>query len=254
MLVLRSCAVWAVLGLALAAVAVPASADVPGMKPIAAERQAISGAWMVENPTPRMLTADGKPPPLKPAAAKLYKQRLALRTKGETWFDRATWCASPGVPRANVMPYPLEIVMDDRRVAFLYQWFRLYRLVDLSGMKQDVPYPISIGYGMGRWEGETLVIETIGLLGDTTLDAAGLPHSENMTLTERIRLIDKDRLENRMTINDPENYSRVWETTATYKRLPGQHVQDDVCLDRIAAGEPAVKGDDALLPQAKGRK
>jgi hypothetical protein len=139
------------------------------------------------------------------------------------------------------MPYPLEIVVDNRRIAILSGWYRRYRVIDMSGTKLEVVFPTSMGVSTGRWQGDRLVVETIGLLPEATLDGTGLPHSADMKLTERFALKDANTLEVRFTVEDPANYARSWDAVMTYRRLSGQHVLDDVCLDRIKAGEPAVK-------------
>jgi hypothetical protein len=206
-----------------------------------AAKPSIDGTWFPEKPGDTLRTTDGAIPPLTPAGKALYEQRIAARRAGDVWFDRASWCASPGLPRIMLIPYPLEIVVDARRIAILSGWYRRYRVIDMSGEPLEVVFPTSMGVSTGRWRGEQLVVETVGLLPDTILDGAGLPHSADMKLTEQFALRDADTLEIRFTVSDPEYYTRAWETAMTYRRLVGEHVRDDVCLDRIKAGELAVR-------------
>jgi hypothetical protein len=77
------------------------------------------------------------------------------------------------------------------------------------------------------------------LIDTTVMDASGLPHSEQLTLTERLRVLSDGRLEDRITIDDPENYTQTWETVLTFHRDAAARVTDDVCPDRMARGEPA---------------
>lgn len=202
----------------------------------------MQGVWMPE-PTPDELrTVDGKRPPLTDEAAAIYEERIALRKAGDTSFDRTTWCAGPGMPRILLMPYPFEIISSQDRVAFIHGWYRWFRVVDMAGdAEPDFFYPTTMGFSVGRWEGDTLVIRTVGLSDVTTLDAAGLPHSDEMVLTERLRLLPDGRLENRLTIEDPQFYTSAWEARVTFRRDPNARVGDDVCPDRIAMGEPAVE-------------
>ena len=197
------------------------------------------GVW-VPDATPRaLLTADGKAPPLKADAAKLYAERRQLLARGDASFDPTTWCAGPGMPRMLTMPYPFEIRSDNERIAFIHGWYRWFRIVDLGAGTADPPLSLTMGFPVGRWEGETLVIRTTGLTDVTVLDASGLPHSEAMVLTERLRVLPNGRLEDRITIEDAENYSRPWETVLTFHRDAQAKVGDDVCPDRLAKGEPA---------------
>ena len=102
----------------------------------AAQRAAgpsIAGTWFPENPTETLRTTGGAIPPLTPAGKTLYEQRTAARRAGDVSFDRASWCASPGLPRIMFIPYPLEIVVDPRRIAILSGWYRRYRVIDMSG-------------------------------------------------------------------------------------------------------------------------
>jgi len=197
------------------------------------------GVWVPDAAPRALLTADGKAPPLTADAAKLHAQRRALLAKGDASFDPTTWCAGPGMPRMLTMPYPFEIRSDNERIAFIHGWYRWFRIVDLGAGTVDPPLSLTMGFPTARWEGETLVIRTIGLTDATVLDASGLPRSEQMTLTERLRVLPNGRLEDRITIEDPENYSKPWETVLTFHRDAQVKVQDDVCPDRLAKGEPA---------------
>ena len=103
----------------------------------------------------------------------------------------------------------------------------------------EPPLPTTMGFPVGQFEGDTLVIRTVGLTDTTVLDASGLPHSDQMVLTERLRVLPDGRLENRMTIEDPDTFTGAWETVLTFHRDPTARVTDDICPDRLARGEPA---------------
>jgi hypothetical protein len=201
----------------------------------------LSGIWMIEQPVAVLKTTEGSPPPLLPDARKTYESRLAARRTGDTSFDQTTWCAAPGVPRLMYLPYPFQIMMGPKRAVFLFEWDRWARVVDLVSSELDVVYPVSLGVATGHSEGSTLVIKTVGLKDTTLLDSA-MPHSEQLVVTERLRLLDRNRLENRISFQDRHVFSRPWETVVTYRRQPrGSTLKEDVCLDRIKRGEPAIK-------------
>jgi hypothetical protein len=139
------------------------------------------------------------------------------------------------------MPYPFEIRRDGDYLAFIHGWYRWHRVVDMAGSEVvDPPLPLTMGFPVGRWEGDTLVIRTVGLIDATILDASGLPHSEQLVLTERLRVLPDGRLENRITVEDPDTFTQPWETVLTFHRDANARVTDDICPDRIADGEPAV--------------
>ena len=131
-------------------------------------------------------------------------------------------------------------MVNPLQIAILYEWNRWARLIDMSNAGFEVLYPMSFGTASGRFEGETLVIETRGLMSQTIMDSSGLPHSDQLVMTERYRLLSDDVLENRMRFEDPATFSEPWEAVVTYRRQAGARLQEDVCLDRIKRGEPAI--------------
>jgi hypothetical protein len=200
----------------------------------------VAGTWMADGFPERMQTVDGKVPPLTAKGAKIYRANQADRASDQPQFDRTRWCAGPGVPRIMLMPYPFEIIVNPKLVGFVYGWYRWHRAVDMSGQPAEPVLPQTMGYPVGHWEGETLVIESNGLTSDTILDDSGLPHSDDLLLGERIEPLPGDRLRIRFRITDPEIYSSPWETEMTYHRPKGVTVGDDICPDRIARGQPAI--------------
>jgi hypothetical protein len=226
-------------GLCLASQALNAA---DGKRKSAAEmRAAFNGVWLAEKATTRLLTVEGKEPPLRPDAKKLYEQRQAARKAGDTSFDRTTWCASPGIPRLMFVRHPFEIAVSERRVAFLYSWSNWYRTVDMSGVKWPVDEEYSsVGVGMGRWQGDTLVIETIGLRSEPVLDREGLPQSASLKLTERVRLLNDTTLEVRFHFDDRDTFTRPWDAVMTYRRQPDEAAQEFICLDELKKGQPGL--------------
>lgn len=210
----------------------------------------LSGVWVVTKYATEIKTSDGKAPPLLPEAAKTYAERKALLAKGDHSFDIvSTKCGPPGMPRVMALPYKMEIVQNPRRIVFLFEWNRMYRRVDLttpSGSADD--YQMH-GVASGQWQGDTLVITT-EKIDDTFLDAAGMPHSMALKITERLHMLSNGTLENRVRFEDPETFSAPWETVVTYRKLPkGTEVGEDVCLDRI--GTTAAIDDKNYLKYAK---
>jgi hypothetical protein len=113
--------------------------------------------------------------------------------------------------------------------------------LDMTLPKLDDMDPNWMGLSVGHWDGDTLVIETQGFNDLTTLDTAGLPHSTEMHVSERIRKPDADTLEDIITIADPKTFTRSWSTRVTYRRQPGLRLKEYVCTDSNpeAHGPPA---------------
>jgi hypothetical protein len=124
----------------------------------------------------------------------------------------------------------------------LFAWNRWFRNIDLSGKPVVADYPTYLGTSGGTWQGSTLVIDTKGLREEAVLDASGLPGSNDLHVIERYTPSkDGKRLTGLFTIEDPVNYTKPWKTQVTYRRLPDSYeFYEDVCLDRVEAGQPAI--------------
>lgn len=205
----------------------------------------LSGVWRLNGAFNQELkTIDGQAPPLLPAAQTLYRQRQAQYQAGDRSFDSAAKiCVSPGMPRMVLLPYPFQIIQSPTQMAFLFEWNGRHRLIDLSGGALEPEDLFYMGTASGRAEGETMVIETQGLVDTSLLDASGMPHSDQLRLTERYRLTDGgETLVNEMTLEDPQTFSQHWKTQATYKRMPpGTEIREDVCRERVPKGGPAFE-------------
>lgn len=201
-----------------------------------------NGVWQVEKNIQELKTVDGKTPPLKPEAAKVYEAHKQQWQAGDLSFDPTAKCVSPGLPRMLYLPYPFEIVQASEKLVYLFEWNYWNRRIYLTDSVKEVPYALSFGLSQGKWEGEALVVKTTDLRADNTLlDSAGMPRSESMKITETMRLINPNTLEARFTIDDPETFTQPWDTVVRFKKLPpGSEIGQDICLDRVDAGKPAV--------------
>ena len=202
-----------------------------------------SGVWMIEKPSNELRTSQGAMPPLNAQATEIYRQHRIQLQANDRSFDPTARCISPGLPRILTLPYPFKIFQDTRTILFSFQWNRWFRYAELTGEKLDPPYPMSMGTARAHWDNNVLVIETEGLRADNTLlDGTGMPHSESLGLTERLKLVSKDTLEDRIMVSDPETFTANWETVLRFKRQPRKtEISEDVCYDRTDNGEPAVK-------------
>ncbi|MEP7312271.1 MAG: hypothetical protein ABI859_06790 [Pseudomonadota bacterium] len=230
------CLVWCLVS--LLSLQLAACVSKSGDPPVARTQADLLGTW-VPDASPRELKANGAPPPLNEDAAALYAKHKQRFAAGDAGYDPTTWCAGPGLPRILTMPYAFEIRRSGDHLAFIHSWYRWFRAVDLNGPEPEPPLPTTLGFPVGRFEGNTLVIRTIGLTDTTVLDASGLPHSDQLVITERLRVLPDGRLEDRMTIEDPDTFTQPWETVLTFHRDAAARVTDDVCPDRLAKGEPA---------------
>src|SRR5262249_46755603 len=147
---------------------------------------------------------------LHPPADTLFKERL----QSQGTISPEARCVPVGVPAINTFPSPFKIVQLPRLIVMLYEEDTTYRQIFLDGrqLPQD-PNPSFMGYSIGRWEADTLVVESIGFRNGGWLDRMGHPHSDQLRLTERYRRRDLGHLAIEMTIDDPTTYAKPFTYT-----------------------------------------
>ena len=133
--------------------------------------------------------------PMQPWAAALTKERMSGAHASE---ESDANCLPQGVPKINVTPVPFKIVQNPDEVIILYEAFGIYRQIFMDGreLPKD-PNPSWMGYSVGKWDGDSLVVETSGFNGKTWLDQAGHPATEACMVTERFRRPDFGHLTDR---------------------------------------------------------
>jgi hypothetical protein len=187
-------------------------------------------------------------PPMQPWAAKRCdaigcgKGQLG-RAVDDSMDPYITSCAPFGIPRLMNHAGPFEILQTPGRVLMLFETGNSLRQIwtDGRGHPADLD-PTWMGHSIGHWEGDTLVVETIGLNDKTWLDTAGHPHSDALHIVERIRRMDRDTLENALTFDDPKTYTKTWTSTIIYKLHSDWSIREDiVCEDRILMDLKAKK-------------
>jgi hypothetical protein len=178
------------------------------------------------------VTADGKPAPLLPAAAALLEKRLADADRGYPFPNTLASCLPGGMPLMVIAgaPYPIQILETLGQVTLLFEEQNHFRVIYLGGKHPEDPDPGFMGHSIGRWEGDTLVVDTVGLSDRTTIDQVGMPHSDDLHLLERYRRADRDTLEVLVTLTDPKTFSSPWQTRSVYKSVPpGTGVAEYIC-------------------------
>jgi hypothetical protein len=115
----------------------------------------------------------------------------------------------PGIPRANYMPYPFQILQSESDILFAYSYHNANRVVEM-GEPLVPPVDTWMGQSNGRWDGDTLVIETTGLNGKAWLDRAGNHVSRNAVVTERFSLVTPNHIDYQATISDPTVFTSDW--------------------------------------------
>ena len=158
--------------------------------------------------------------------------------KGSEIADAARkYCVPDGVPRSMASPYPFEIIHDPAdQITMVHELNHQIRVIfmdkPLPTYREVVAFPYYNGHSVGRWEGDTLVVQTTGFNEKTFLDATGAPHTDMLVTTERIRKTGGNELEDVITIHDPDYYTRDFQVRFTYA------LRDDIRLEDYVCGEP----------------
>jgi hypothetical protein len=148
--------------------------------------------------------------------------------------DPVTKCFPPGVPRIFEMRIgqPWEIIQIPGRVIMFFEYDHLVRQIFTDGRPHSKDLiPSWMGDSIGTWEGDTLVVDTIGFNEKTWLDGDGHPHSDALHLVERIRRTSRDSLSIDFTIDDPKAYTKPWVAHNEFELKPGWNIGEVVCVD-----------------------
>ena len=171
---------------------------------------------------------DGDDIPYRPEALAKKKENQ------ENWLSRdpEIKCYLPGVPRANYMPYPFQIFQSDKAFFIAYEYAGATRNVYL---KDPGPPQVDswMGQSVGRWEGDTFVVDVNGFNDQSWFDRAGNHHTESMKVTERYTLTDPDHIQYEATIEDPRTFTRPWKMSMPLYR----HVNKNARLGQFKCVE-----------------
>jgi hypothetical protein len=157
------------------------------------------------------------------------KERMAAKGPGD---DPYTRCLTPGGPRMHLLPTMKKIVQTPALMLILNEYNANYRQIFLDGRPLPVdPNPTWNGYSVGRWEGDTLVVDSIGFRDDQWLDAAGSPLTNAAKVTERFRRPDYGHLNIQVTVDDPRGYTRPWTVDISLAAVMDTDLLDAQCLE-----------------------
>src|SRR5882672_5319344 len=165
---------------------------------------------------------------LRPSADTLFKERLQDQGKNAP----EAHCVPVGVPGINTFPSPFKLVQMPRLIILLYEENTTYRQIFMDGrpLPRD-SNPSFMGYSVGRWEADTLVVESVGFRNDGWLDRMGHPHSDQLHLIERYRRSDFGHLSIEMTIDDPNTYAKLFTYRQPAVLLPDTDLLENFCTE-----------------------
>jgi hypothetical protein len=132
--------------------------------------------------------------------------------KNRATEDPESKCYLPGVPRFMYLPFPFQILQTPGQLTMMHEYVHAIRYVYTNGTPHPTgPIEWWLGDSRGRWDGDTLVVDTVHFNADTWFDRAGNHHSEALHVVERLSFIDRDHLNYEVTIEDPKVFTRPWK-------------------------------------------
>jgi len=179
------------------------------------------------NPSTSVSTAE-VPPPYQPWAA-----QKVLESFNKRGIDNPTaLCLPPGVPRSNITAlFPIEIVQTPQQVVIIYEYMSVFRVIPLNAKHPGDLEPSYMGDSVGRWEGNTLVVDVVGFNDKTWLGPVGTFHSEALHVTERYTRADKDRINYDVTMEDPHVFTKPWVIHSSMMLREGTRLREYPCAE-----------------------
>lgn len=203
----------------------------------------LSGVWVLSPPTDASsysnFVLSKEEPPMTAWAEERYKAAKPVlgpnkKTPQES-DDPVYGCFPPGLPRIYLQRRPTEIIQTSEEVIIAYQYDRLVRHIYTDGRPHDdfIDPPLWMGDSIGKWEGDTLVVDVIGFNDKTWLDRVGHPHSDSLHVVERFRRPSHGVLIDDITIEDPKAYTKPWTVQLQFQLKSGTEINwEDVCEDQ----------------------
>jgi hypothetical protein len=221
-----------------------AKAAVPDLSGMWTRRGEFPSTWEVpeEKPGPLVNTITGKDagliwvadhtnPMLKPWVAEYLKKRGEQEVI-EVNNVAHNLCWPSGVPQVTNLREPLQFLQEPGMVTMLYQRDHMVRRISLNGKHPERLTPSWYGHSIGHYEGDTLVIDTVGMNDKTGLDRFNTPHTTQLHVVERYRMIENGQaLRVNVTVEDPGAFNAIWHAQATYRRMPAGTIEEIVCAE-----------------------
>jgi hypothetical protein len=214
----------------------PASSDVP--KPNSAPGADITGIWDGMRGNYDFASfSKGDPPMTAWGKAQFDTAKPSQGPRGvslKETTDRVYKCFPPGMPYIYLQIFPMQIVQTPKEVIEIFEYDHNVRHIFIDGRKHpDDLTPTYNGHSIGHWEGDTLVVDTVGLNGKLWLDRLGHPESDQMHIVERIHRVDEKTLQVDLTFDDPKAYPKPWTAVLKFRSRPDWDIMELICEDNI---------------------
>jgi hypothetical protein len=146
--------------------------------------------------------------------------------------DPTSQCLPAGLPRTVMLGlFPQQIVQTPTQIVMLYEYMNVFRVIPLNAKHPDDIIPSYTGNSVGRWDGDTLVVDVIGFNDKTWLAGTGTFHTDALHVTERFTRVDKDQINYEVTMDDPNVLTKSWTLRSTLMLREGTRLEEYVCAE-----------------------
>ena len=146
--------------------------------------------------------------------------------------DPTAQCLPAGLPRTVMLGlFPQQIVQTPTQIVMLYEYMNVFRVIPLNAKHPEDIIPSYLGNSVGRWEGDTLVVDVIGFNEKTWLAGTGTFHTDALHITERFTRVDKDQIDYEVTMEDPNVLTKPWTLRSTLMLREGTRLEEYVCAE-----------------------
>jgi hypothetical protein len=184
----------------------------------------LSGVW--QGPYVPDMTRDGRGQKGEPVLPFTPAGEAEWKSYDPANGDYTGSCLPFGLSRSVNAPNPLQIFHSGTSVAFLFEINNWFHIVPTDGRAHPKdPNPQWFGHSVGKWDGDTLTVETIGFNGWTRLDTVGHPHSDALHLTQTFRRADAEHIAYTVTVDDPKTYTKPWKNERTFTLQKGELIE-----------------------------
>lgn len=213
----------------------------------------LSGVWMPNKGVLREMIKENSHPPMTPWAQERFDATIptqgSRRVAGKE-NDPFLKCEPFGIPKILIDDQPFELVQVPGRVFQFFEIYHIWRTIWTDGRElPNNPDPTWMGYSVGKWDGDTFVVDTVGVSDRTWVDFFGDPHSDAMHVTERYRRVDQKALSIAITIDDPKAYAKSWVNPPFLYTLEPWEIAEHFCI----FDEESQYGRDIRIPSGSGQ-
>jgi hypothetical protein len=186
------------------------------------------------NPSaPVTLSSNDRPAGREAAPYQPWAAQKVLEAFNRRGIDDPTGlCLPAGIPRTVMLGlFPQQFVQTPDQIVILYEYMNMFRVIPLDAKHPEVLIPSYMGNSVGRWEGDTLVVDVIGFNDKTWLAGAGTFHTEALHITERYTRVDRDQIDYEVTMEDPNVLTKPWTLRSTLMLREGTRLEEMVCAE-----------------------